>query len=499
MHDSIRKSLKYLLVVLGMAAVFLWLLLKVVALPVSAASVEIVDGGPSIYLPMVMSTSELRVPICNLGVGLWPYTQVITQAQSTADVGACWARTYLYWDLVEPQKLQPRVYDWSSTDAAITPLLAVGVQPIVALAANPEWAAEYPGGPVHNEQDILDFMKAAAERYDADGYLDAPGSPYVQIWEIYNEPDNQALDHAVRRGWGYWGGHGAEYVQFLGRLRFALRSVNPQAEVAMGGIAHERVADIFDMNFPQEIFAYVRDNPGEYFDYFNIHYFPVYEAAHVSLGPDIIGKTNYFREMMAAYGVSWPVIVTESGYWSGSEQPEPWVGSYAEQAEYVMKLYARSIALDLKAVMWLLQYDLPVHDADRGLNDIAGVPKPAYNAYWTFAHKLKNFYFVRSLSADELGVASAEGYAFNEMMTMRRLYLVWSGDETLSGTLQLNAATVLVSDLLSSGTAMSPTLTYFEPYTLTDTDLDGVIPVAFDSRPIYVEVVSRTLVGSRAR
>ncbi|MFN2283229.1 MAG: right-handed parallel beta-helix repeat-containing protein, partial [Anaerolineae bacterium] len=462
------------------------------------------EAGMHLHLPIGQRAASVYTAMCPLGISLMPQRVAAAQAAPARAAGACWTRLIMYWDQIEPVRTEPRTYDWETTDALVRSAANAGLRIILTVAANPAWAAEYPGGPVYNETEILGFLTAAAERYDADGVDDAPGSPYVHVWEMYNEPDNESLLYAPKRGWGYWGGRGAAYALFLSHVRVALRVANPRALLAFGGIAHEASVDIFDMDFPHEVFAYVRDHPGEYFDYFNFHYFPVFESVWQGWGRGIAGKADYFDEMMAYYGVRWPMLVTEAGYWSGSELPSPWTGSYEEQARYVPKLYARSASANLVMSSWLLLSDVPNHDADRGLRDIDDIPKPAYNAYQTFANVLNQTFFVRALSTAELGHVSAEGYLFKRLADARRIYVLWTNDESVTLSVRVQASAAMVRDKVSDEYVMTPILSHFVPYQVKDGDdgtIDGQVWVTIGPSPLYVEeiIISRPVVTRRAR
>jgi hypothetical protein len=82
------------------------------------------------------------------------------------------------------------------------------------------------------------FVAAMAERYDGDGVADAPGSPKVTHFSVWNEPDwlpwpnrpKDANDRAMRNWFG-------RDFHDLARLAFvshrAIKSVNPAAKVGM--------------------------------------------------------------------------------------------------------------------------------------------------------------------------------------------------------------------------------------------------------------------------
>jgi hypothetical protein len=251
--------------------------------------------------------------------------------------------------------------------------------------------------------------------------------------------------------------------------------------------SHEQV---FNLQFPAQIFAYVHEHPGEFFDYFNFHFFPIFAFRYTQYGPDIVGKSNYFRNIMSNYAVEFPSIVTESGYWNDSDAPPPWTGSYEDQARYVVQLYSRVIAAGIKFSSWLLLYDLPAHDAQRGLSDVNGVPKPAYNAYKTAANLLREVRFERALTANEMGTSKAEGYLFTNLNDGHSVYVAWTTDGQ-ERWLRVPAPVVHVSDKLSAQYPMSPTLPFFVAYVRSDAEdgkSDGIVRVRYGPSPIYVEV-----------
>ncbi len=72
------------------------------------------------------------------------------------------------------------------------------------------------------------FVRATVERYDGDGINDAPGSPVVTYWELYNEPD--ASIYVLGDDWHKgWGSTGAEYAEMLSVAYEAIKQANPKA------------------------------------------------------------------------------------------------------------------------------------------------------------------------------------------------------------------------------------------------------------------------------
>ncbi len=48
--------------------------------------------------------------------------------------------------------------------------------------------------------ELAEYLGAVVERFDGDGFHDAPGAPEVHYFELYNEPDRGTLPNAPRLG-----------------------------------------------------------------------------------------------------------------------------------------------------------------------------------------------------------------------------------------------------------------------------------------------------------
>ena len=46
-----------------------------------------------------------------------------------------------------------------------------------------------------------------------------------------------------------------------------------------------RLATAFNLDFPEQIFSYMQQHPGEYFDYFTFHFFPIFAFKYTAYGP----------------------------------------------------------------------------------------------------------------------------------------------------------------------------------------------------------------------
>ena len=157
-------------------------------------------------------------------------------------IGAAWAREELSWGNLE--RGGKGQWQWSHFDRRLLATAQAGYGIVGMLLTTPAWArvgdcaqraARYAGAgvvaldywcPPARPQDFADYVAAVVERYDGDGYRDAPGSPRVAVWQIWNEPN----------AWETWPGTPAEYAAILEAGYAAAKAADPTAVVATGGL-----------------------------------------------------------------------------------------------------------------------------------------------------------------------------------------------------------------------------------------------------------------------
>lgn len=405
--------------------------------------------GQQVYLPFVLNDFPLEPPL--FGVQTYWSADEANGLQEMADADTAWVRLPLAWSAVEPVNTTPDEYRWDRYDRSIANLHARGIRPVVTVLGNPTWAAQYRGGPVYPEHmaDMIEFVGAMVERYDGDGFEDAPGAPVVNHWEFYNEQDNGGLLLA-EAGYGYWGHDGAGYAELLRQLWPVIKGANPQARVLNGGIAYERFEETGEGPYVRQFLDdFLAAGGGDYIDVFNFHYYPDFAHLWAPYGSGVIGKTNYLRNKLAAYGVSRPMACTEIGLHS-----DPGLGGSDElQSRYVVQAFVRSMAADLRIVNWFALRDITDgFPYLYGLLDATYNPKPAYDAFKTLTAQLNGARYERPLTASESGTTAIEGYVFAQ--GARWVYVVWTNDDA-SHTLEIAAPQVErvdkygVTDILS--------------------------------------------------
>ena len=230
-----------------------------------------------LYMPLLSSRHDptLNPPV--FGVQMYGNTGPTSDYfPYLIDSGSTWVRAPISWSSIEPVKTEPPSYNWSSADLALSAsrLDAGALSLIATIVNNPDWAATYRNGPIylHELDSFAAFVQAAVERYDGDGVQDAPGSPVVSHWELYNEPD--ALLSFGSTAGRHWGGEGDQYANMLSFAYPAVKSANSAAKVLFGGLAYDWFypGGPFDPQFLDDV---LKAGGGPYFDLMNFHVYPV--------------------------------------------------------------------------------------------------------------------------------------------------------------------------------------------------------------------------------
>jgi hypothetical protein len=457
-----------------------------------------------IYLPSI----NRRTPSCaTLGqpniFGVQMYGSTGSQSayyDAMTGTGADWVRVQIAWSNVEPVKTVPPTYRWSRADIAVGAALDACKRVIVTLVSAPNWAAQYPNSVINSASldDFANYVGALAERYDGDGIADAPGSPVVNYWEIYNEPD---ANDAVFKYEG-WGAYPEDYAATLKLAHDAIKAHNPKAQVLLGGLAYD--------DFEEEGGHFVRSfldgvleaGGGEYFDIMNFHSFPLFGPRWVKrinpgcvdsntcLGPGLLEKTEYVRQKLASYQLDKPIMVTESG-WHSDLAPD--LPSTPEiQARYVTELYVQSKAAGLDATVYfaLVQPDAYPYDAGLVTRDVVPKPKESYKAYQTAVTWLADATFIQRLTDKETKAKEMDAYKFLNPKTGRTFYVAWMNPASMGIDLDGDGKPNPEEDTESLRLPGNEVKVYniYGALVETVTNSDGNIKITIGGQPRYIEI-----------
>jgi hypothetical protein len=446
-----------------------------------AVTPENSSAPQAVYLPLVVNRFDASLGTPVFGVQVYGTSYV----QQLSETGASWTRVPIRWRAIEPVKTTPPTYYWGVTDHVVQTLAGIpGMNVILTVDDNPDWAAEFgengPHGPIlASEMHRFSlFVQTAVERYDGDGFNDAPGSPMVRYWEFYNEPDNHALPWNVK-----WGPYPEKYADMLKNAHPAVKAASPQAQVVFGGIAYDWFIDEGGPFHREFLDRVLQSGAGPYFDVFNYHVYPAFGWGENG-GIGLYEKSNFLRQKLAGYGLFKPMIITEAGWHSNSVSSGELPSSPDLQARYVVTLFTQSIAADVDVMIWWMLHDAgapyPLHN---GLivNDATGTRKKSFYVYQHTVEQLSTTHYVRRLSTAETGSDKLEVHLFRDYTRNRDLYVAWQNplDTDTSLPLSIPAGVTTVYTMLGG------------QKTVTDGDdgvLNGFVTLPVTGEPIFVEV-----------
>ena len=373
-----------------------------------------------------------------LGVQSISQSHLAVGGSTVKSAGANFIHFGVEWLQLAPTDIDPTDYNWAIYDPSFDLASTLGFEVMVTLGHNPMWAASFRRGPIDcvPMERFTDYVTTVVTRYSAPPYN-------VKFWALYNEPDvvsftrseGSPLDCSGDLEAPAFGDHPAEYVATLAAAYNAIKAVDQDAVVLVGGIAHDNFdyeGGFFNEDFLDQILA---EGAGDYFDAMNFHYYPKYDwrwEERTGL-PGLIGKTKMIGELMAAYGIDKPIVVSELGDSSGHPH-DPSNRTLDTQAIAVIQLFTRAIAAGNKFAIWYNMNDY-ANDPNFGEHGLLDYPdfnsKPSLDAFKTLATYLPGHVFKRPLSRTEMGAANLEGYLFLEISNHKHLYILWSRDSTV--------------------------------------------------------------------
>lgn len=279
----------------------------------------------------------------------------ITQA------GAVSTRLGVGWPTLEPS---PGQYQWAKLDDLIDLCDRYDVEPYVIIITTPGWARDQPQdttlyAPLESHaQEFIDFCTALGTRY------------HGRVWhyEFWNEPNGY--------GWHYEDGfnHAGEYIPWLRRCYRAMKAVDPQIDVSVGGL------DDADGNAPYyvSLLYQYRDAwyPGErLFDAIATH---PYVKRSLPVKATLRSRLRAIRNLCVSNGEpDCELWVTEWG-WALRDVPE--VERVTRTREYLETLMEPEFHY-VTAAQYLAIGDFDLDFAGFGLCDIPLRPRTVYGEF----------------------------------------------------------------------------------------------------------------------
>jgi hypothetical protein len=400
------------------------------------------EGANIVYLPLLARNYPPPPTVFGAEVSTFTDPAII---QLAVDANISWLRIPAFdWSQIESKAPVNDIhtYDWSFVpESSLENIAANDMYAIAVVKMAPLWAQREPGvycGQVarKNFVDFAAFLMAAVQRYSK--------APYnVHYWELGNEPDIDPGLVPKDNHFGCWGDEdkyyygGEYYAEMLKVIYPAIKSIDPQAKVLIGGLllncdpGDPQCVDPQPARFFEGI---LRNGGGKYFDIVSYHGYPYYENGLVidenhpnwnQRGGTVLGKADFLREVMASYGLDKPLLHTEGALlcpeWNRHDC-DPIVEMYETvKSDYVVWLYVEAIANNLEGSIW---YTL-APGGWRGSSLIGSVsnPNPTYYVFQFMTEEL--------MGADYIGQPSGvdgalKAYAFR--VPGKTVWVVWSVD-----------------------------------------------------------------------
>ncbi len=386
--------------------------------------------------------------------------------EEDAQSGVGFVRVQLRWSQIEPAYTDPANYSWSYYDSFFSSLSGYGIAPLALVSECPSWACGDPNGPIYDGKYSAfgEFMGAVAARYSH--------APYnVHFYEFWNEPDGAGVPNQ-QLGWGL---HPDKYAQMLAAAYPAIKGVDSQSVVMMGGLAY----DVWFSQggpFNPDFLPGVLDHGGaEHLDALAFHYYRNNAHGWTNIGL----KAADVRAEMDAHGADLPLIVTESGLTSDPE----YGSSEALQARYVVQMIAQGAASGLRAVTWYADRDTSNPNPGQEVFALSGLlrvdnnPKPSYGAMQTLSQEVGSGAYLYRLGAADGVVGALEGYRFRPADGTGQVSVVWNNSE---GTTTMTIPASQAADLRRA-------VDLFGHEVATEPGAGGARLVSVGSDPVYLE------------
>lgn len=282
------------------------------------------------------------------------------------------SRTMLPWYTIEQDQGQP---DWSAADDNVNRLTAGGIEPLLVLIGSPKWANGFPGsglngywvprpGPAFDAfvAKYAEFARQAATRYRG----------RVFRWEVWNEQNQGST----------WQGSPpdpVQYFQLYRAVRASILSVDPRAQVAIGGLAglsYSGSGTYSGIQFLRTLHQNGLDDYG---------YVSIHPYSHAEQSPDDhwtyennFDDIGLIHDYLASIGSRARIWVTEFG-WDSTRTGEPNQAAYTKIA--LRKLRTNYAYVDMALVF--VDRDL-LPRWHQGLFNADWTPKPAAQVYRDF-------------------------------------------------------------------------------------------------------------------
>jgi len=401
---------------------------------------DLANKNPQVTLNKLTPYSSISTPLIGIETHLLWDKFILDK---TKEIGASWIRhNALYWSAVESYEGERNWDAVSNLEMGLIESSRRGLNVILMVRSTPLWAQKVSGsycGPISQEklQYFARFMTDLVARYSQPPYN-------VKFWEMGNEPD---IDPSLVKGdniFGCWGNSediyygGGYYAEMLKVVYPAVKSVDPDAKLLIGGLLLDcdpthppEGKDCLPAKFLEGILS---NNGGDYFDFVSFHGYPNYNGslkneleipAWQPRGGTTLGRANFLREVMGQFGISKPLLLTESSLlcpeWNKNHCDPPGDDFYEAQADYAVRMYVRNWAGGIAGMFWYHMEGPGWRYC--GLINSIGQPKQAYRALQFFTNKIGSSIYNKTYNIKD------SVYVYEFLLESQKVWVIWSDDD----------------------------------------------------------------------
>ena len=319
---------------------------------------------------------------------LWFYSGDSRHTQKVADkikgAGIRYVRCTFPWE--SAQRDGPGQWNWDRLDRNTKAFAKSDLQVVGVLAYCPNWAISvdpdtilgFDNRHLYSPRSVMDwrtFVAKTVERCDGDGFDDAPGSPVVKFWQMWNEPN---ISYAPSGTWLHKPACYRDSILKVGSE--AARSADSECIILLGSI----------IDYPNW-YAYLdtvfQDGGFGYFDIVAFH------SYYLDCPPraKILPRLDSLHTLVQRYGDK-PIWITETGAYTFSGDPNDDHVSVEVQAKYLTEMCSLVDSLPYVDKVFFFEF---FDDSSRAVrkygicyHDLT--PKPAYYAYKEYIRQEKN-------------------------------------------------------------------------------------------------------------
>ncbi len=329
------------------------------------------------------------------------------------------------------------------------------------------------------------FVREIVERYDGDGFSDAPfttSRKNIKYWQIEFEPGADP-----DRGSNFWNGTAESYAYHYLVAYDVIKEADPDANVALaaftwGAMHYYRKHGV---SFPMEVLSILAAQGGD-FDIFDFHFYKDYDR-FLKINSTIRTHLKAFPQFSAK-----PVWVTETNV--DRKQLDPYLTVEKYNSFVAKDIVRRScvfLGRDIQKVFWFNLSDklkatwntpMRLKDFERftGLTDKNFSPKPVYYTYKLLSDKIngkKNVRRLRSVEPDDYT------WIYKFGLNDHAVYVLWYDNPDIESNevlVPLPWDQVLITHVVTE-----PGIT--EPQMEVRPTSNGALQIILDDSPVFVE------------